>query len=95
VHPADEATRALTRRALGGDLAAARAVAARLADRARIDTRLYATEEHTATKGLQVALLGRLGAEVVTSTATARLVAAAGREPGLGWSRRLDCLVRA
>ena len=59
---------------------------------ATADLRAYATDRSEQVSGGRVALGAELGYERVTAIETARLVAAAGREPGLGWSRRLDCL---
>jgi hypothetical protein len=73
-------------------LGAARALAARLADRARVDVRLYETDESSSVKEHEVALGVKVGLETEERTRTARLVDAAGREPGLGWARRLDCV---
>jgi hypothetical protein len=72
-------------------LDAARALAARLADRARLDVRLLTTERDRQTKGAALGIGGKLGLEIVRIDESARLVAAAGREPGLGWRKRLDC----
>ena len=95
---ADPQARALTdrlvrglRSADPGALAAARALGARLRDRARVDLRLLATDRSERTRGATAGLGVRLGAEVVTVDESARLVAAVGREPGLGWRRRMDC----
>jgi hypothetical protein len=92
---ADDRARALLDASLRGDARAAGSLARHLADHARVDTRLYATTHAESTKGASVSLLTRLGAEIVRSTDTARLVAAAGREPGLGWARRFDCVLAA
>jgi hypothetical protein len=72
--------------------AAARALGRRLASAARVDVRHYATDRDETVKGGSVGLLGKLGYEEVRVHETARLVDAAGFEPGLGWSRRLDCV---
>ena len=95
----DPVTRALATRVVRGlrsadadALAAARALAARVADHARVDLRLLDTERAERTRGVR---LGVAGGEVVTVDESARLVAAVGREPGLGWRRRLDCGVAA
>ena len=95
----DPAARALAgrlvrglRSADGDALAAARALAARVADHARVDLRLLDTERSERTRGVR---LGAAGGEVLTVDESARLVAAVGREPGLGWRRRLDCEVAA
>jgi hypothetical protein len=77
----------------GDALDAAHALAARLAERARLDVRLLATDRAEQTSGATVGLGGKLGVEIVRIDESARLVAAAGREPGLGWRKRLDCLV--
>jgi hypothetical protein len=91
---ADPSTRALADALISDpSLAAARALARRIADRARIDVRLYATAHEERRRGASVSFVGKLGIEQVDSTDTARLVAAAGREPGLGWARRLDCVL--
>lgn len=91
---ADPVTRSLARSLLSRSraLPAARALAARLADRARIDVRVYETTRRESVKGATAALIVKGGYEVVEVTRTARLVAAAGREPGMGWARRLDCV---
>jgi len=96
---ADPTARALAARLLdrltsldGDALASARAVGERMAATARIDRRRYATTHDERTKGHRIAFLAELGAEVVHESTTARLVDAAGYEPGLGWTRRLDCL---
>jgi hypothetical protein len=74
-------------------LSAARALAARLAARARIDVRLYETDRRESVKGATGGLfLLKGGVEVIEVVRTGRLVDAAGREPGLGWARRLDCV---
>ena len=87
---ADPAARALVDRVVGGDLGATRALARRLADRARIDVRHFATERDERWLGGEAA---GIGAERYEQTESMRLVAAEGREPGLGWSRRLDCVL--
>jgi hypothetical protein len=77
----------------GRAVAAARALAVRLASRARIDVRLLATDRSVEVHGGSVALgLAQLGYEVEDVRQTTRLVDAAGREPGMGWARRLDCV---
>jgi hypothetical protein len=76
----------------GEALATARALGERMAATARIDRRRYATTHAERTKGHRLAFFGELGAEVVHATDTARLVDAIGYEPGLGWTRRLDCV---
>jgi hypothetical protein len=81
----DPATRALADRLVHGDAGAVRA----LAGRARVDVAYFATERDERTVG------GRFmgsGGSRYTLSETATLVAAEGREPGLGWSRRLDCV---
>ena len=99
---ADPAARALIDRLIRGlrtadpdALSAARALGLRLRDRARVDLRLLATERSERTRGATAGFGVRLGAEVLTVDESARLVAAVGREPGLGWRRRLDCGVAA
>lgn len=88
-------------RALAGELlrrpspGVARALVARFADRARLDVRAYATTHDETTKGAALGFVVKAGYEQIRTVDTARLVAAAGREPGLGWSRRLDCVVAA
>ena len=72
--------------------AAARTVGWRLAERARVDLRLYETDQTSSVRGMTGGILARFGYEVEETTRTARLVDAAGREPGLGWARRLDCV---
>ena len=69
--------------------ARAAALGRHLAGAARIDVRLYATT-HAERSGGPTKL--GVGYETFTATDTATLVEAYGREPGLGWSRRLDCL---
>jgi hypothetical protein len=77
----------------GRAVAAARSVGARLVDRARVDLRLYDTDRRSSVRGVSAGLLGVGGGyEVEEVTQSARLVDAAGREPGLGWARRLDCV---
>lgn len=76
-------------------LAAARALAKRMADRARIDVRVYEMDRSERASGGALALGAEAGFEVVHTTESARLVAAHGREPGLGWSQRLDCVAPA
>ncbi|HEX2086141.1 MAG TPA: hypothetical protein VHF89_10700 [Solirubrobacteraceae bacterium] len=76
----------------GRAVTAARALGERLADRARVDLRLYATTRDVRVSGLTVGFLGQLGYEVEDVHATARLVDAIGREPGMGWTRRFDCV---
>jgi hypothetical protein len=76
----------------GRAVEAARRLGARLADRARVDLRLYRTDQTSAVKGVTAGILGRLGFEIEELHRTARLVDAAGREPGQGWARRLDCV---
>ncbi len=74
-------------------LAAARGLAARLAERARVDVRLYETDRSSSVQGATGGAVGiQLGYEVEKTTRTARLVDAVGREPGMGWARRLDCV---
>jgi hypothetical protein len=98
---ADPVARGLVHDLLGGvrsaapgrALGAARALAARLAERARIDVRLLATDRSVDVHGGSVTLgLAQLGYEVEDVRQTSRLVDAAGREPGMGWARRLDCV---
>jgi hypothetical protein len=91
----DPVARALAGRFMDGDVGAARALAARLADRARVDVRHFATTREEKAVGGSLKALGGLGGEMLTMTETARLVAAEGREPGLGWSRNLECLLSA
>ena len=88
----DPVARRLVDRLLDGDAGAVRPLAERLAQRARIDVRHYATTRDEDSHGGSA--FG-LGASRSTSAETMRLVAAAGREPGLGWSRRLDCVLAA
>ena len=87
----DPGARALARDLLkpSRGVGAARALAGRLAERARIDVRLYATDRREKSRG---AGLGLLGYEVVEVDRTGRLVDAYGREPGMGWVRRIDCV---
>ncbi len=74
-------------------LAAARGLGERLAERARVDVRLYETDRSASVQGATGGTFGvRLGYEVEKVRRTARLVDAAGREPGMGWARRLDCV---
>jgi hypothetical protein len=89
---ADPAARALVRRLAGGDLGAAGALAERVADRARIDVRRYATTRTRDEDG--VTILGSGGARTVVES-TARLVSAEGREPGGSWGPNLDCAANA
>jgi hypothetical protein len=72
-------------------LPAARALAERLADWARIDLRVYETDRSESVKGASGGPL-KLGYEVVEVVRSGRLVDAVGREPGLGWTRRIDCV---
>jgi hypothetical protein len=71
---------------------AARALGERMAERARVDVRVYETDRRATTTGIGLGVLGGIGYEVEEVERTARLVDAVGREPGLGWARRLDCL---
>jgi hypothetical protein len=89
---ADPEARSLAGRLVHGDLAAARALGARLAAQARIDVRRYATTRDATETGVSLKVLG---GSVSTVTGTARLVSAKGREPGLGWSQNLECLLSA
>lgn len=73
-------------------LAVARALGARLAEQARVDVRLYETDRSSRVRGAKGAFGGEFGIEVEDVTWTARLVDAWGREPGMGWARRLDCV---
>ncbi|HEV2813462.1 MAG TPA: hypothetical protein VGW10_09445 [Solirubrobacteraceae bacterium] len=73
-------------------VAAARQLGGRLARDARLDVRLYETDRHSTVKGVRGGFMVMLGYEVEEITRTARLVDAAGREPGMGWSRRIDCV---
>ncbi|HEV3002622.1 MAG TPA: hypothetical protein VGW75_17935 [Solirubrobacteraceae bacterium] len=73
-------------------LAAARALGARLAERARVDVRLYETDRTSRVRGGTAGMGGELGYEEEEITRTARLLDAWGREPGMGWTRRLDCV---
>ena len=43
-------------------------------------------------KGASGGVLLKGGYEVIEVLRTGRLVAAAGREPGMGWARRIDCV---
>ena len=76
-------------------LGAARALGARIADRARIDVRTYATDRTEQVSGGRLGFVAEVGYEEVTALESARLVAAHGREPGLDWARRLDCVASA
>jgi hypothetical protein len=89
---ADPRARELTDRLLRAEAAALGPLAQHLTTNARIDTRLYKTTHDERTKGAGAWVVS---GKVVNVTDTARLVAAVGREPGLGWSRRLDCLLAA
>lgn len=84
----DPQVRALADRLLGGDLGAAQTLGEHLQREARIDVRQFATTRDEDAFGGRV--LGA-GAQHHRLRETARLVAAEGRQPGLGWSRRLDC----
>jgi Flp pilus assembly pilin Flp len=87
-------TRALAGRLLDHPSAAtARELAGHLVDRARIDVRTYATTHDERRKGASAGLFGKLGYEEIETLDGARLVSAAGREPGQGWARRLDCVL--
>jgi hypothetical protein len=87
---ADPRARALFDAFLSGpSVASARALAARLGEQARIDVRVYSVDAEERTGGASV--LG-VGYRTVDRTETARLVDAFGRDPGRGWSRRLDCV---
>ena len=83
-------TRALAARLLDGDLRALRALGEHVRRDARIDVRHYATTRDEDAFGGKA--LGT-GVQRYRLDETARLVAAEGREPGLGWSRRLDCVL--
>jgi hypothetical protein len=88
---ADPVVRELAGRLAGGDLGAIRALAGRVAAGARVDVRHYTTRRDGSEKGAMAKAGVALGAEHATATETARLVSAHGREPGRGWSERLDC----
>lgn len=91
---ADPQLRRLATRLLAEpSVALAGAVGRRLADSARIDVRLYATDrdEWRVAGGQKFGV----GLETVERSERARLVLAAGREPGHGWARRLDCKLAA
>jgi hypothetical protein len=88
---ADPRVRALAGRLLGGDADAGSDLAAELRRGARLDARVYATGRDSRTSGGTVAVGGQLGLETTTTTESARLVGAWGREPGAGWTQRLDC----
>jgi hypothetical protein len=89
----DPVLRSLARSLLSSRaLSAARALGERIADRARIDVRRYETDESEKVKGAALKSLLGAGYEEVERVRTGRLVMAAGREPGMGWARRLDCL---
>lgn len=79
----------------GSAMGPARALGARIAERARIDVRAYATDRSERISGGRAAYVAELGYEKVDVVESARLVAAYGREPGGPWTRRLDCLVSA
>jgi hypothetical protein len=85
----DPTVRALAARLLHGDLGAAPALANHVADHARLDVRVFATDHDERSGGLSV---GGNGYETLDRTDTARLVYAAGRDPGLPWARRIDCV---
>jgi hypothetical protein len=87
----DEAARADLLAALRGLPGPAVRTARRLAERGRTDVRLYATTRDERRLGTTVGLGPGVGGELVRTTERARLVAAFGHEPGLGWSRNLDC----
>jgi hypothetical protein len=86
---ADPETRALIDRLTHGDLGVVDDIGRRLADRARIDVRRYATESDSTTRG--VGLMG-LGGEKTVVKESSRLVSARGREPGGSWGPNLECL---
>lgn len=88
----DPRVRALADRLLGGDLGAARGLGEHLARDARIDVRHFAITRDQGSFGGRA---GGVGVQRHRLRETARLVAAEGREPGLGWSRRLDCVLAA
>ena len=76
-------------RALLEDPSAPRAVVLGryLLEHGRIDVRLYATDAKTKRDRR---LFGAL--ETIEATHDARLLEAYGRDPGMGWTRRLDCV---
>jgi hypothetical protein len=86
----DPQVRALADRLLGGDLGAVRAFGEHLAREARIDVRHFALTRDQDSFGGRA---GGVGVQHHRLRETARLVAAEGRETGLGWSRRLDCVL--
>ena len=89
----DPVTRALAAALLSRRApSAARALGARIAERARIDVRVYETDRTESVKGASGGVLLKGGYEVIEVLRTGRLVAAAGREPGMGWARRIDCV---
>ncbi len=70
-------------------VASARALGGRLVSGARVDVRRYETDRSASSRDVN---LGAARYEEEEIVRTARLVDAAGREPGQGWMRRLDCV---
>ncbi len=92
----DPVAHALGRRLLRGDTDALPELARRVWDQGRIDVRHYRTAEgEGSSEGASAAVGIKVGAEVSRSSERAKLVSAAGRDPGMGWSRRLDCELAA
>jgi hypothetical protein len=92
----DQAARRLAGRLLHGEAGALPDLVGRLWERGRLETRRYRVTQGEATSsGVSAALLAKAGVEIARSSSTARLVAASGRDPGMGWTRRLDCELAA
>lgn len=88
----DPVGRRLADRVLHGDARALPVLGRRLWERAQVDVRHYRTTHgDESVQGASAELLARAGVEVSRTTESARLVSAFGRDPGLGWARRLDC----
>ena len=92
----DPVAEALGRRLLRGDTDALPELARRVWDQGRIDVRHYRTAEgESSSDGASAAVGFKVGGELNRSSERARLVSAVGRDPGMGWSRRLDCELAA
>jgi hypothetical protein len=92
---ADPAARALGDRLLHGDVGVMPELTRRLWDQARLEARHYRTASEDSTEGLSGGFGARAGYEIARSSERARLVSATGRDPGMGWTRRLDCELAA